>query len=202
MRKRMNHVSSVCKRCGLEKDTVEHMLSQSHDSQIIWKMNPIIWNDLDNISGFSLWWNDKINMAKTCSSSAGVLNLTVMIMWHIWKSRNAWCFNNELTDPSDIVAKDLFEYNKYLEIILAESSTGNVRENNEYQGTVPQEGICFFFDAGLQVESKKASVGLVAIVSKGVLLHAYGSPIQCVGKSMIAEAFAISKAVETAILNG
>ncbi|KAK6783628.1 hypothetical protein RDI58_017082 [Solanum bulbocastanum] len=86
-----------------------------------------------------------------------------MIMWHIWKSRNAWSFNNELTDPLDILAKALSEYNEYLDIVLANSSNANSQETSDYQLRVPNDGICLFVDVGLQVESKKASIGLVAM---------------------------------------
>lgn len=83
---------------------------------------------------------------KRNSNFAGVLNLTVMIMWHIWKSRNAWSSNNELTNPLHIMTKTLFEYNEYLDILLANSLNAN---------------ISLFVDAGLQVESKNISIVLV-----------------------------------------
>ncbi|KAK4718805.1 hypothetical protein R3W88_017143 [Solanum pinnatisectum] len=64
--KRLNHVNSVYKRCGLEDETVEHMFFKCRDSQITWKMSPINWNDA-NITNFSLWWKEKINTAKNMS---------------------------------------------------------------------------------------------------------------------------------------
>ncbi|OIT40345.1 hypothetical protein A4A49_16308 [Nicotiana attenuata] len=67
---------------------------------------------------------------------------------------------------------------------------------------MPEDGIYLFIDAGLRVERKKASICMVAMDSKGTLLHAHGSPIQFVGKAMIAEAFATRKAIERAIQNG
>ncbi|KAK6797631.1 hypothetical protein RDI58_005333 [Solanum bulbocastanum] len=125
-----------------------------------------------------------------------------MIMWHILKSRNAWSVNNELTDPPDIVAKVLSEYNEYLDKVLINSSNANFQETSDYQVRVTEDGICLFVDAGLQVESNKASIGLVAMNIKCVLLHAHGSPIQFVGNSMIVEACAIRKCVEKEIQHG
>lgn len=55
---------------------------------------------------------------------------------------------------------------------------------------VPEDKICLF------VESKKTSIGLVVMDSKGVLLHAHEFVIQFIGKSMIAKAIAIRKFIQ------
>ncbi|KAK6775504.1 hypothetical protein RDI58_026505 [Solanum bulbocastanum] len=127
-------------------------------------------------------------------------------MWHIWKSRNAWSFNNESTDPPNIVAKALSEYNEYLDVVLANSSNANFQETSDYQVRVSEDGICLFVDAGLQVESKKASIGLVAMDSIIARVFCFMpiNPryIQFVGKSMTAEACAIRKCVEKVIQHG
>ncbi|KAG5577653.1 hypothetical protein H5410_057787 [Solanum commersonii] len=57
-------------------------------------------------------------------------------------------------------------------------------------------------DKGSHHETEmKASIGLVAMDSKRILLLAHGSPIHFVGSFMIVEAFAIRKVVEKAIQN-
>ncbi|KAH0737421.1 hypothetical protein KY290_036126 [Solanum tuberosum] len=57
-------------------------------------------------------------------------------------------------------------------------------------------------DAGLQNDDGRVSIGIAALDSLGNLLHAHGSPIQFVGKVMIAEAIVIRKALEFAINKG
>lgn len=101
----------------------------------------------------------------------------VMIMWHIWKSRNAWYFNNELTDPSNLVTKTLFEHNKFLELTFVHSPNENSKVNYQILLKVHEYEICLLVDAELQVKSNKTSIGLVFMNSKGVLLHAHGSSI-------------------------
>lgn len=96
----------------------------------------------------------------------------------------------------------LSEYNEYLDIVPANSSNAKFQETSDYRLRVSEDGICLFVDAGLQVESKKASIDLVAMDSKGILFHAHVFPKQFVGKSMIVEACTIRKCVEKAIQHG
>ncbi|OIT29149.1 hypothetical protein A4A49_63594, partial [Nicotiana attenuata] len=110
-------------------------------------------------------------------------------------------FRNEKSEPLDIVAKALFEYNEFIEIRLSNSPNGTLQESYESSLTIPGDGICLFVGAGLHVERKKAIIGFVAMDNKGTLFHAHGSPVQFVGKAMITEAFAIKKAIERAIQN-
>ncbi|KAK6776333.1 hypothetical protein RDI58_027334 [Solanum bulbocastanum] len=87
--------------------------------------------------------------------------------------------------------------------MVVDSANGNLQENYENQLVVPEKGLCLFVDAGLQVEPNKASIGLIAMDSKCILLLAHGSPIHFVGRFTIVEAFAITKVVEKSIqMNG
>ncbi|OIT02058.1 hypothetical protein A4A49_07674 [Nicotiana attenuata] len=57
-------------------------------------------------------------------------------------------------------------------------------------------------DSGLRCVDRHESIGVAALNSLGKLLHAHGSPIQYVGKTMTAEAITIRKALECAISLG
>ncbi|XP_070026376.1 uncharacterized protein [Nicotiana sylvestris] len=133
----------------------------------------------------------------------GLADLSVNLMWQIWKGRNAWCFNQEMLEPTEIVSKALFEYKKYKDLLTsclaARYSTGN-----EFLPKLTNfhDDVLLFKDAGLRCDDRHASIGVAALNSFGKLLHAHGSSIQYVGKTMTAEAIAIRKALECAITLG
>lgn len=60
----------------------------------------------------------------------------------------------------------------------------------------------YIFYVELQVESKKISIDLVTIDSKGVLFHAHEFLIQFIEKFIIVEAFTIKKIIEKVIQEG
>ncbi|OIT36550.1 hypothetical protein A4A49_55613, partial [Nicotiana attenuata] len=133
-------------------------------------------------------------------------------MWQIWKAKNAWYFNNERFESIDIIFKSLFDYHEYKDILDTCSSTSP--QNGiclAAQLTNHQDSILLFTYAGLQKigddplgrrNARRASIGVAAMDSIEKLLHDHGSPIQFVGKAMIAEALAIRRALERAFMNG
>ncbi|MCD7466094.1 hypothetical protein HAX54_002485, partial [Datura stramonium] len=54
-------------------------------------------------------------------------------------------------------------------------------------------------DAGLQKDEEKPSIGMAAMDNCGHLLHAFGTPIQFVRKSIIVEALAIREALDKSL---
>nr|XP_016455260.1 PREDICTED: uncharacterized protein LOC107779354 [Nicotiana tabacum] len=132
-----------------------------------------------------------------------LLYLSVNIMWQIWKGRNSWCFNQEMLEPTDIVSKTPFEYEEYKDILTSCLATRH-STRNEFVPKLTnfQDDVLLFTDAGLRCDDRHASIGVAALNSLGKLLHAHGSPIQYVGKTMTAEAVAIRKALECAITLG
>ncbi|OIS98756.1 hypothetical protein A4A49_54875 [Nicotiana attenuata] len=124
-------------------------------------------------------------------------------MWQIWKGRNAWCFTQEMLEPTDIVSKALFEYEEYKDL-LTSCLAARHSSSNDFLSKLTnfQDDVLLFTDAGLRCNDRHASIGVAALNSLGKLLHAHGSSIQYVGKSMTAEAIAIRKALECAITLG
>ncbi|KAG5619662.1 hypothetical protein H5410_004880 [Solanum commersonii] len=94
----------------------------------------------------------------------------------------------------------LFDLHEYDDVVK-NSAVVNPIPNKIYDATITlvREGVVVFTDAGLQREKEKASIGMAAIDSCGHLLHAFGTPIQFVGKAITAEALAIREAVERAL---
>ncbi|XP_006343420.1 uncharacterized protein [Solanum tuberosum] len=120
-------------------------------------------------------------------------------MWQIWKARNSKSFNGEIYDPNDIVNKALFDFHEYESNLIPSFSPIVIPACNDDRNiTMAQDGIVVFADASVHKEKKTASIGVVALDSYGNLLHAFGSPIQYVGKVITAEAIAIRMALENA----
>ncbi|XP_070017860.1 uncharacterized protein [Nicotiana sylvestris] len=105
-----------------------------------------------------LWHHSKSGNYEVKSE---LLYLSVNIMWQIWKGRNAWCFNQEMLEPTDIVSKALFEYEEYKDLLTsclaARHSTGN-----EFVPILTnfQDDVLLFTDAGLRCDDRHASTGV------------------------------------------
>uniref|UniRef100_A0A3Q7HP54 RNase H type-1 domain-containing protein n=1 Tax=Solanum lycopersicum TaxID=4081 RepID=A0A3Q7HP54_SOLLC len=120
-------------------------------------------------------------------------------MWKIWKARNSKSFNGEVVGPKDIVNKDLFYFHEYESNLIPPSPPRVIHSCNDDRNlTVAQDGIVMFVDASVHKEKKTASIDVAATDSYGNLLHAFGTPIQYVGKVITAEAIAIRMAMENA----
>ena len=74
--------------CGEEVETVEHMLFQCPIAQLVWRIALIRWEGLRDLHhNFRRWWEV---VAETGSKDQGMdqINLTINILWQIWKARN------------------------------------------------------------------------------------------------------------------
>ncbi|TMX05483.1 hypothetical protein EJD97_017627 [Solanum chilense] len=123
-------------------------------------------------------------------------------MWQIWKARNSTSLNGEVVNPKDIVNKALFDFLEYESNLIPPSPPIVIHSCNDGRNlTVAQDGIVAFADASVHKKKKNASIGVAAMDSYGNLLHAFGTPIQYVRKSITVEAIAIRMAMENASAN-
>ncbi|KAM3301563.1 hypothetical protein P3S67_016065 [Capsicum chacoense] len=124
-------------------------------------------------------------------------------MWQIWKARNNRNFNGVISESNEIVNKALFYFQEYESNSLVKPSlTLSPDHTTNTTIIVAQDFVIMFSDASLQKEKNMASIGMAVMDSSGNLLQALGSPIQFVGKTIIAEALAIPTALEKAQENG
>ncbi|KAF3669056.1 putative stress response protein NST1-like [Capsicum annuum] len=107
--------------------------------------------------------------------------------------------NGVISESNEIVNKTPFDFEEYESNSLAMPSLtlGLVHTTNNTI-IVAQDVVIIFADASLQKEKNIASIGMAAMDSSGNLLQALGTPIQFVGKTIIAEALAIRIALEKA----
>ena len=197
--KRMRHLCGVCKVCGIEDETIDHMLFRCSNAQLVWKICPINWPNLGNTMNFAGWWNELFTNTKQYLDSIELIKLSISIMWQIWKARNAKIFNGEIPELNDIVKKAMFDFHEFKNNLLPKLSPIIIPAcNNDRNINVAQDGIVLFADASVHKEKKLASIGMAAMDSYGNLLQAFDNPIQYVGKAITAEAIAIRMALENA----
>ncbi|XP_070018125.1 uncharacterized protein [Nicotiana sylvestris] len=85
------NLDKTCKICGFEIEDIEHMLFRCPRSQLVWKQSPINCPDIDSIPDFSVWWYNLFLNAKHFPESTELLDLSVNLMWQIWKDTGLRC---------------------------------------------------------------------------------------------------------------
>uniref|UniRef100_A0A1S3Y3T8 RNase H type-1 domain-containing protein n=1 Tax=Nicotiana tabacum TaxID=4097 RepID=A0A1S3Y3T8_TOBAC len=63
----------------------------SSEAQLVWKQSPINCPDIDSIPDFSVWWYNLFLNAKHFPESTELLDLSVNLMWQIWKDTGLRC---------------------------------------------------------------------------------------------------------------
>lgn len=106
-------VDAICRRCGLAEETREHLFFQCMDSAVIWKLAPLSWESLQGgTNSFEDWWK-YIFLAKKGVQFQDRMEITVYILWNIWKSRCAWHFEEQRWDAREVVQKALNEWQQF-----------------------------------------------------------------------------------------
>lgn len=94
-KKRGMEVDDICRRCGMESETREHLLFHCQESILIWKLVHIKWDGINHlIDLFEDWWGT-VSIAKGDAYFQRRLNITVYVLWHIWKARCQWQFEGQ-----------------------------------------------------------------------------------------------------------
>ena len=103
----------ICAGCRANEETIEHMLLQCHKVKEIWKMAPVKWDGIEHLSNcFTKWWS-AIHEAQVSSGGQDQVNLTINILWQIWKARNNREFNHKEKEPFKIIEKALKEWTEF-----------------------------------------------------------------------------------------
>ncbi|XP_071933645.1 uncharacterized protein [Coffea arabica] len=105
----------LCKCCGENPETIEHLFFFCNSAQEIWKTAPLDWDGLKNFrSKFWLWWEEMKDAVRE-EKGRERIELTVHLLWQIWKSRNGVQFNNKRREPVVAVSKAVLEWREYME---------------------------------------------------------------------------------------
>ncbi|XP_071920735.1 uncharacterized protein [Coffea arabica] len=194
------------KRFDLQKGSSSRNMEDSGHAEQIWKAAPICWDGLNVYrNSFWHWWTTLVE-AKARTEGRTHIELTVHILWQIWKSRNQIQFNNDWKCPGIVVGKAMQEWREYAEVF-------NEVDGQEYDGQEevygagkwsppPQHFICLNTDAALSHKDGKIGWGVVARCSRSKLLGAWAGSEQRCGDPTVEEARAIRKGMTIAMKSG
>ncbi|XP_071939782.1 uncharacterized protein [Coffea arabica] len=115
IQKRTGKGSPMCRSCGEEVETLEHMFFFCDTAETTWKLAPLQWDGLRELRGnFVKWWEGMLG-AKKREQGQEHIALTVNILWQIWKARNRKTFEEKEADPRKTVQKAIVEWDEYTE---------------------------------------------------------------------------------------
>nr|XP_027083638.1 uncharacterized protein LOC113705936 [Coffea arabica] len=116
----------LCKCCEENPETIEHMLFFCNNAKAIWKAAPLSWDGLEIYrSKFWLWW-EELKDAMKKEKGKERIELMVILLWQIWKSRNEMQFNDRRRDPMIAVNKVVMEWREYQEAQEAQVEVGGM----------------------------------------------------------------------------
>ncbi|CAA0838043.1 Unknown protein [Striga hermonthica] len=100
---RVLNLDQICKFCGEEEESQEHMFFHCPRAVRIWKMSPVSWDGLKaHTHTFRTWWSALC----TIPSKPGLddrIHFSCYLLWWIWKTRNLWVFKQALRSERDTV---------------------------------------------------------------------------------------------------
>ena len=111
--KRIGKGSNICSCCGDNAETIEHMLFFCPTAKVVWKLAPVKWDGIAELQGnFWNWWVAVMQSAKE-AHGLDRIQLTVSILWQVWKARNKMTFQAERGNAKLIVDKAHSEWLEY-----------------------------------------------------------------------------------------
>ncbi|XP_026443079.1 uncharacterized protein LOC113342926 [Papaver somniferum] len=117
-------------------ETVEHLLLHCPFSREVWFGVALsIFQDANAYRSISEWilsWVEKDNLV--CSKKKELINLVVITMWHIWKTRCVKVFDGKHLHPRSVV-KQIFTFSHQNNICI---NTGYNRDRQESRDLTPQ----------------------------------------------------------------
>lgn len=129
-------MNDTCKRCGLGKETREHLLFHCAESTLIWKIAPLSWDGIQSSScSFEEWWMS-LWLANKDPHFVERMEVSVYLLWFIWKARCAWKFEGLKWEAMDVVQKAV---NEWQEFKAAENKPA-ARSRSMGKGAVRKDG--------------------------------------------------------------
>lgn len=134
-------LDTTCLRCGHDAETICHVLFHCDVSKDVWIQSGFPLPP----GGFSInsvWLNfyHLMTMSKKPSLDGSVKLSFPWLLWHIWKARNAFCYEKIQYDSSLILSKALEEASIWLNLQLLPSETTALGSPPRHQWHKPPVG--------------------------------------------------------------
>ncbi|XP_071924683.1 uncharacterized protein [Coffea arabica] len=111
--KRTGKGDIICKLCGENTKTMEHIFFHCKQAQMIWRMAPLQRDGLkEHIADFRRWWSMLMEV-QTLKDGREHITLTVEILWQIWKARNEVEFKGKNRHPMEVIRKAIKDWEEY-----------------------------------------------------------------------------------------
>ena len=115
---------NICTSCGDGIETLEHLFFECDYAKKIWKLSPISWDGLIDLQAcFWRWWEGLLEATQRANGKEHI-ELTINILWQIWKARNKIIFDNAKVEEITVVRKAQQEWMEFKEAVELESRAG------------------------------------------------------------------------------
>ncbi|GER28347.1 ribonuclease H-like superfamily protein [Striga asiatica] len=105
--------------CGLfweASESMEHILYSCERASLVWKLAPVSWDGCSSAeSDFKGWWC-RICEGRTTAIYIKRQQLTVYLLWWLWKGRNLWIFERRWLSAKEIVDGAVQEWSEFFDV--------------------------------------------------------------------------------------
>ena len=163
-------------------------------------MAPVQWDGIEHLSdNFNKWWS-AIQEAQASRGVEDQVNITINILWQIWKSRNNREFNNKEKVPFKIIEKAQQEWSEYNEANKGENSRRSTQETAIQQRTVQVQneshtGMLLKIHTHQDRRQATVGIGITAIDNLGQLQAAWALRERSSGDTLQDQAVAVRLAL-------
>ncbi|KAI7993305.1 hypothetical protein LOK49_LG11G01153 [Camellia lanceoleosa] len=200
-----------CPRCGVELETLDHLLLRCPDSQLVWKCSPLRleWPPHITLDCFSEWWQYLEHLFASLEHGDKNLQLVCYICWALWKSRNAWVFSQIRQLPpsiSSLAVAEWIEFSVALDLPPREQASSLPSVSTAALSHIsppitrwlcpPCGSIKLNVDASTRERASRAGIGIVARTSVGAILFIKSIPLFTCPSPRVLEALAVREALQ------
>ena len=195
------NINPICQRCGLEEETINHVLFLCPHALATWRCSGL---PLNGIQSHDLERNiaELFFLLHRRDTPSAVSKLTFWLLWYIWKSRNEFLLAQRNVHPMEDVKRAVegnVEWNS--NFVSAKANGGRQVRNSKWEPP-PLGWLKCNFDSSFRKETMTAGIGWIVRDENGHFLKA-GMVIQeNVTSPLQAEALAFLYALQQVWING
>ncbi|KAJ9176771.1 hypothetical protein P3X46_012050 [Hevea brasiliensis] len=160
---RLPHFDPNCRFCG-EVENVKHLLFSCHHAASIWIDSPLrLRSSLFQALDIKDCWLELLSPLKDHFDRQNLIQIAVFIMWHIWKSRNAFIFQNIRHNPAETIALALQHHEEFANVESLQIRAPVESIDHAVLWTPPpQHCIKLNFDAAIDRLRQRGSIAVIA----------------------------------------